>query len=44
MIAVTGQAKRNVIERAIKDGPMSPYPIGRVLADAELPIDIHWSA
>jgi len=44
MIAVAGQAKRDVIERAIKDGPMSPYPIGRVLADAELPIDIHWSA
>ncbi|MBA4048242.1 MAG: 6-phosphogluconolactonase [Sphingomonas sp.] len=44
MLAVTGQAKRDVIERAIKDGPMSPYPIGRVLADVELPIDIHWSA
>mgnify|MGYP003384685696 CR=1 FL=1 len=44
MIAVTGQAKRDVIERAVRDGPMSPYPIGRVLADAELPIDIHWSA
>ena len=44
MLAVTGQAKREVIERAIKDGPMSPYPIGRVLADIELPIDIHWSA
>lgn len=44
MIAVTGQAKRDVIERAVQDGPMSPYPIGRVLADAELPIDIHWSA
>ncbi len=44
MLAVTGQAKRDVIERAIKDGPMSPYPIGRVLSDIELPIDIHWSA
>lgn len=44
MLAVTGQAKRDVIERAIQDGPMSPYPIGRVLADIELPIDIHWSA
>jgi 6-phosphogluconolactonase len=43
MIAVTGQAKRDVIERAINDGPMSPYPIGRVLADVELPVDIHWS-
>ncbi|MBY0306050.1 MAG: 6-phosphogluconolactonase [Sphingomonas sp. 28-62-20] len=44
MIAVTGQAKRDIIERAIKDGPMSPYPIGRILADVELPVDIHWSA
>lgn len=44
LIAVTGQAKRDIIERAIKDGPMSPYPIGRVLADVELPVDIHWSA
>lgn len=44
MIAVTGQAKRDVIERAINDGPMSPYPIGRVLADTELPVDIHWIA
>jgi len=44
IIAVSGDAKRQVIERAIKDGPMSPYPIGRVLADVELPVDIHWSA
>jgi len=43
MIAVTGDKKRKVIEQAIKQGPSSPYPIGRVLADAELPVDIHWS-
>ena len=43
MIAVTGDAKRKVIEAAIKQGPSSAYPIGRVLADAELPVDIHWS-
>lgn len=43
MIAITGQAKRDVLERAIKDGPMSPYPIGRVLAEVDLPVDIHWS-
>ena len=43
MIAVTGDAKRKVIEAAIKQGPSSSYPIGRVLADAELPVDIHWS-
>ena len=43
MIAVTGQAKRDVLERAIEQGPSSSYPIGRVLADVELPIDIHWA-
>ena len=43
MIAVTGQGKRDVIERAIEQGPSSPYPIGRVLADVELPVDIHWA-
>lgn len=44
MIAVTGAAKRKVIEDAIMEGAGSPYPIGRVLADAELPVDIHWAA
>ncbi|MCW3836676.1 6-phosphogluconolactonase [Sphingomonas canadensis] len=43
MIAVTGQAKRDVIEKAIKQGASSPYPIGRILADMELPVDIHWA-
>ncbi|MEO5867438.1 MAG: 6-phosphogluconolactonase [Sphingomonas sp.] len=43
MIAVTGDKKRRVIEDAIKQGPSSNYPIGRVLADAELPVDIHWA-
>ena len=44
MIACTGQDKRDVIEAAIKQGASSRYPIGRVLADAELPVDIHWAA
>ncbi|MFM9829652.1 MAG: 6-phosphogluconolactonase [Sphingomonas sp.] len=44
MIAITGQDKRDVLEQAIQDGPMSTLPIGRVLADVELPVDIHWSA
>lgn len=43
LIAVTGDAKKKVIEAAIKQGPSSAYPIGRVLADAELPVDIHWA-
>ena len=42
MIAITGQAKRDLLERAIEDGPSSTLPIGRVLAEAEQPIDIHW--
>jgi 6-phosphogluconolactonase len=44
MIAVTGDAKKQVIEDAIKQGPSSNYPIGRILADVELPVDIHWAA
>lgn len=44
MIAITGQAKREVLEAAIEQGASSPYPVGRILADVELPVDIHWSA
>jgi len=43
LIAVTGKDKRTVIEDAIKQGAGSTYPIGRVLADVELPVDIHWA-
>lgn len=43
MIAVTGAEKKKVVEKAIKEGASSHYPIGRVLADAELPVDIHWA-
>ena len=44
MIAATGVAKRKVIEDAIAEGAGSPYPIGRVLAEVDLPVDIHWMA
>jgi 6-phosphogluconolactonase len=44
MIAATGAAKRKVIEDAIAEGAGSPYPIGRVLAEVDLPVDIHWMA
>lgn len=44
MIALKGADKRKVLEQAIKDGPLSSVPIGRVLADAEQAIDIHWCA
>ncbi len=42
LITITGQAKRDLLEQAIEDGHSSKLPIGRVLAEAEQPIDIHW--
>jgi 6-phosphogluconolactonase len=42
MITITGQEKRHLLEQAIADGQSSKLPIGRVLAEAEQPIDIHW--
>src|SRR5918993_1410843 len=41
LITVTGDQKRAVLEQAIADGHSSKLPIGRVLAEAEQPIDIH---
>jgi 6-phosphogluconolactonase len=43
MIAITGKEKRALLEQAIADGQSSKLPIGRVLAEAEQPIDIHWA-
>jgi 6-phosphogluconolactonase len=42
LITVTGEAKKELLEGAIADGQSSKLPIGRVLAEAEQPIDIHW--
>lgn len=43
LMTVTGDAKRAVLERAIEEGDSSRYPVGRVLAAADKPVDIHWS-
>jgi 6-phosphogluconolactonase len=43
VITVTGAKKRELLEQAIADGQSSKVPIGRVLAEAEQPIDIHWA-
>lgn len=43
-LVLSGKEKRKVLERALKDGPLSQVPVGRVLAEAEQAIDIHWSA
>ena len=42
LIVVTGQKKRDLLEQAIEDGQSSKLPIGRVLAECDQPIDIHW--
>ena len=43
LITLTGGDKREMLEGAIEDGQSSRLPIGRVLAEAEQPIDIHWA-
>jgi 6-phosphogluconolactonase len=42
LITVTGDEKREILEQAIADGHSSRLPIGRVLAEVDQPIDIHW--
>ena len=42
LITITGDEKRALLEQAIEAGHSSKLPIGRVLAEAEQPIDIHW--
>jgi 6-phosphogluconolactonase len=44
LITITGDDKRAVLEQAIADGQSSKVPIGRVLAEVDQPIDIHWCA
>jgi len=44
LIVIRGQKKRDLLEQAIEDGHSSTLPIGRVLAECDQPIDIHWSA
>ena len=44
LITITGDKKRELLEGAIADGQSGKLPIGRVLAEVEQPIDIHWAA
>ena len=44
LITLRGQANREMLEGAIADGQSSSLPIGRVLAEYDQPIDIHWCA
>lgn len=42
LISIRGDEKRALLERALSEGAGSRLPIGRVLADANQAIDIHW--
>jgi 6-phosphogluconolactonase len=44
LITIDGDEKKRVLEEALEQGDKSEWPIGRVLADAEQSIDIHWRA
>ena len=43
-LTLMGKAKRKLVEQAIKQGASSQLPIGRVLAELDMDIDIHWCA
>ena len=43
-LVLTGKDKRKMVEKALKDGAASDLPIGRLLADLDMDIDIHWCA
>lgn len=43
MLTITGDRKRAVAERAMRDGRSSSLAIGRVLASARVPVEIYWS-
>ncbi len=44
MIAISGAEKRQVLEQALQEGPLSSKPIGRVIAEIDAAVDIFWTA
>lgn len=44
MIVITGAEKKQLLEAAIDEGPLSSKPIGRVLAAIDAATDIFWTA
>ena len=43
MIVIAGAEKKRLLEKALEDGPLSALPIGRLLAELDVPIDIFWT-
>ena len=44
MLVLDGSEKREVLERAIREGPLASAPVGRLLAAIDAPVDIFWSS
>ena len=44
MIVISGAGTKAMLEQAIKEGPLSSLPIGRLLSSIDAPVDIFWSA
>jgi 6-phosphogluconolactonase len=44
LLTLSGKEKYEVVKRAVAEGAESAMPLGRVLAKADTPIYIHWSA
>lgn len=42
MIVIMGEEKRRMLEQALKEGPLSSVPIGRLAAEIDASIDIFW--
>ncbi len=43
-LVLQGKTKKKLVEQAIKQGASSTLPIGRLLAELDMDIDIHWCA
>jgi 6-phosphogluconolactonase len=43
LLTISGPEKRAVVNRALREGAFSSTPVGRVLADAKVPLNICWS-
>jgi 6-phosphogluconolactonase len=41
-LVLQGKTKKKLVEQAIKQGASSTLPIGRLLAELDMDIDIHW--
>lgn len=42
MIVIMGDEKRRMLEQALKEGPLSSVPIGRLAAEIDAAVDIFW--